>query len=55
MDKERPKEIQDLLDLYQKTRLVKYCAPDEYQYHHNQLTKGLAEFILNEFSDEKIC
>lgn len=48
-DKETPPEIKKLLELYQNSVLVKHGAPDEYQYHQNKLTKGLAEFILNDY------
>ncbi len=49
MSREIPKEVKKLMDLYDKSRLVRYCAADEYQYHQNQLTKGLAEFILKDY------
>ena len=48
-EKEIPPEIKKLLELYQNSVLVKYGAPDEFQYHQNKLTKGLAEFILNDY------
>ena len=49
MSKEIPKQVKKLQELDDKSRQVRYCAADEYQYHQNQLTKGLAKFILTEY------
>ncbi len=49
MSEEIPQDVKELLELYTNSRLVKYGAPDEYQYHQNRLTRELARFVLKDY------
>lgn len=44
--------IEQLNELYEKTIIIRYGKPDEFQLHHNNLTKAIAEFILNDYWKE---
>ncbi len=50
---EFPEGIKKLLELYDRSTLVKHSAPDEYQFNQNRLIRGLAEFILKDYFEDK--
>ncbi len=53
MSEEIPDDVKELLDLLQKSQLVKYGSPDEFQYHQNRLTRAIAKYVLKYYLDKE--
>lgn len=49
MEDQQLKEYKEIFDLYQKSRMIAYGSPDQFQYRQNELLQKLAEFILIPF------
>lgn len=46
--------IEQLDDLYKKSNLIAYGRPDQYQMHQNNLARGVAAFLLQDFWKNQI-
>lgn len=45
--------LEDLNELYKRSVIVAYGSPDQYQFHQNELSKGLAIFLLQDFWEKE--
>jgi hypothetical protein len=43
------KKYKELLETYDRSRMISYGSPDQFQYRQNQLLQALAEFILEHY------
>lgn len=46
-------EYEELSEALDRTESVNYQAPDQFQYHQNQLSKAIARFLLRPYMNRK--